>query len=516
MASCNLSYDGSTGVLQASASVSEVTRTGTQRKVRLSVFVKPIDYSGARTFGFSVNLNGDESYTNGSSIDGGGYTIYNDEFYVNLPYGSTSASIDFSFRATVVSPSSGNKTISGTITSISGLTVEQGDTTLSGAGNTQFGSACSVTWKSPSSSMYHKLRFSLGSWSDMTAPIHPGTTSTYTYTGYTIPLGVASQIPNAESATMTVTLYTYSNSNCTAQVGSASSVNFTVTVPANVKPWISSRSASIDNSENAVVNGWGIAVAGFTRLKVVASASGSYGSTISRFIIEGAYTETISAPSLSYVGAIIQSSGQKVLTITCVDSRGRRSDSVTTTPITFSSYFAPYVSQLTAEREKNNGAATGRVILKAIFGYDVVGGKNGGSAILYYRVSGNTSWSGGWAVTNNTAYIPNVTMDDAHSYTFKVVLTDSVGNAAEKTVFVSTASVLLDFKQGGDGLGVGKICENPGMEVNMDTTFYKGVKIGELTLEQFMQNIMRFLPSNMYGWSLPAYGQEGQIFFKKM
>ena len=93
MASCNLSYGGSTGVLQASASVSEVTRTGTQRKVRLSVFVKPIDYSGARTFGFSVNLNGDESYTNGSSIDGGGYTIYNDEFYVNLPYGSTSVTM---------------------------------------------------------------------------------------------------------------------------------------------------------------------------------------------------------------------------------------------------------------------------------------------------------------------------------------------------------------------------------------------------------------------------------------
>lgn len=516
MASCNLSYGGSTGVLQASASVSEVTRTGTQRKVRLSVFVKPIDYSGARTFGFNVNLNGAESYTNGSSIDGGGYTIYNDEFYVNLPYGSTSASISFSFSATVVSPSSGNKTISGTITSISGLTVEQGDTALSGAGNTQFGSACSVTWKSPSTSMYHKLRFSLGSWSYTTGAIHPGTTSSYTYTGYTIPLEAAMQIPNAESATMTVTLYTYSNSGCTTQVGSASSVNFTVTLPASVKPSISSYSASIDNSGNTVVAGWGIAVSGFTKLKVTASAFGSYGSTISRFIIEGTYTETISASSLNYTGSIIQSSGDKTLTITCVDSRGRRSNSVTTTPIKFSSYFAPYVSQLTAEREKNSGTATGRVILKAIFGYDVVGGKNGGSAILYYRVSGNTAWSGGWGIANNTAYIPSITMDDAHSYTFKIVLTDSVGNAAEKTVFVSTAAVLLDFKKDGDGLGVGKICENPGMEVNMDTTFYKGVKIGELTLEQFVQGVMKILPSSMFGSTLPTYGQEGQIFFKKM
>ena len=54
------------------------------------------------------------------------------------------------------------------------------------------------------------------------------------------------------------------------------------------------------------------------------------------------------------------------------------------------------------------------------------------------------------------------------------------------------------------------------MEVNMDTTFYKGVKIGELTLEQFVQGVMKILPSSMFGSTLPTYGQEGQIFFKKM
>ena len=83
-------------------------------------------------------------------------------------------------------------------------------------------------------------------------------------------------------------------------------------------------------------------------------------------------------------------------------------------------------------------------------------------------------------------------------------------------MFVSTAAVLLDFKEGGDGLGVGKICENPGMEVNMDAVFYKTVKIGELTLEQFIQSIMQILPPSMYGTSTPTNGVEGQIFFKKM
>lgn len=516
MASCNLSYSGSTGVLEASASVSEVTRTGTRRRIRLFVFVKPIDYSGGRQFGFSANLNGSESYSNGATIDGSGYTIFNDEFYVDLPYGSSSASISFSFSATVVSPSSGNKTINGTISKISGLTVEEGSTAISGASSTQFGSACNVTWKPSSSSMYYKLRFSLGSWSYTTDAIHPGSTSLYTYTGYTIPLTAANQIPNAESATMTVTLYTYSNSACTSQVGATSSLSFTVTLPNDVKPSLSSCLASIDNSANEVVADWGVAVAGFTSLNITANASGAYGSTISRFVIEGTYSETISSATLNYTGAVIQSSGEKAVTITCIDSRGRRSDSVSTNSIMFSAYSAPTISSFTAEREKSNGVATGAVTLKAIFNYDSVGGKNTASALLHCKQSGSDAWNGGWSISSNVAYTPNITLTDDHSYTFRIVVTDAVGNSVEKTVFVSTAAVLLDFKEGGDGLGIGKICENPGMEVNMDAVFYKTVKIGELTLEQFIQSIMQILPPSMYGTSTPTNGVEGQIFFKKM
>lgn len=516
MASCSITQSGATTVLQASASVSEVTRTGTRRKCRLTVFVQPIDYGGARQFGFEAILNGDRSAGDGTSIDSGGYTIYNNEFYVDLPYGQSSVSIDFHYTATVISPSAGAKTISGSISTINGLTVEQGDTALSSAGNTQFGSACSVTWKPSSSSMYHKLRFALGAWSYTTSAIYPGSTSTYTYTGYTIPLTAANQIPNAESATMTVTLYTYSNSACTSQVGSASSLNFTVTLPASVKPSLSSCLAAVDNSANSVVAGWGIAVAGFTKLKITASASGAYGSTISRFVIEGAYTETISAATLNYTGGVIQSAGTKTVTVSCIDSRGRRSEAVTSNGVVFSAYSAPSISAFTAEREKNGTVATGRVSLKVIFSHNSVGGKNGASALLYYRQSGSTAWNGGWAVINNTAYTPDIIMTDEHSYTFRIVVRDSVGNTVEKTVFVSTAAVLLDFKEGGDGLGIGKICENPGMEVNMDATFYKGVKIGELTIEQLIQAVMKVLPSSMYGTTIPTNGVEGQIFFKKM
>lgn len=513
MASHNLSYSGSTSVLEASASVTEKTTTGTTRTLHLTIFVKPIDYSGARSFGYNVTCAGQNSYASSVSLDGSGMTIFSKDITVNVPYGQTSASIDCTFSATVVSPSAGNKSISGKITKVTGLTLRQGDTALTGASNVYFGSACSVTWKPSASYMYNKLKFTLGSWSYTTGLFCPNTTSSYTYTGYTIPYEAAKQIPNATSATMTVTLYTYENSSGTSQVGSASSRSFTVTLPTSVKPSISSYNAVIDNSSNSAVSTWGIAVAGFTKLRITASASGIYGSTISRFRIEGVYDEVISKSSLDYTGKIIQSSGSKTVRIICVDSRGRESASVTTSAITFSSYTAPSISQFTAERN-----ASGYACLKTIFTYDGVGGKNSATATLYYRRSGsNAAWTRYGTMSNNTTLTTNILLSDEASYNFKVILADAPGSSAEKIAFLSTAKVLLDFKKDGDGLGIGKICENPGMEVSMDATFFGGFKIGELTLDQYIQSIMKILPKDMYGSGDPPTGATvGQIYFKKL
>lgn len=522
MASTNFSYSGSTGVLEASASISEVTTTGTSRTLRLRVFVQPIDYSGARTFGWNASCGDQSSSGNGSSIDGSGKTIFDKNITVNVPYGSTTASIDFSFSCTVVSPSAGNKSISGTITRVSGLTLQQGSTSISSATNTSFGSACSVTWTPSSSSNYNKLKFTLGTWSYTTGLFCPNRTTAYTYNSYTIPYEAAAQIPNADTATMTVTLYTYSNSSGTSQIGSASSMDFTVTLPVSVVPSITSSSATIDNSENAAVAQWGIAVAGFTKLRVTAAASGSYGSTISRFIISGVYEEVVNASSLDYTGRVIQSSGDKTVSIVAIDSRGRRSASVTTTAVSFASYTSPTISQLTAERRlvTTSGVEHGYASLKAIFAFDIVGGKNTASAKLYYRRSGTTgAWiEYGTQMTNNVTLNTNIELSDEASFNFKLVLTDSVGSSIEKVAFLSTAKVLLDFKKDGDGLGIGKICEAPGLEVSMDATFFGEVNIGEISLSTFIQNIMRYLPSDMFGDGEPsaAGAKEGQWYFRKL
>ena len=45
------------------------------------------------------------------------------------------------------------------------------------------------------------------------------------------------------------------------------------------------------------------------------------------------------------------------------------------------------------------------------------------------------------------------------SYNFKVVVTDTLLSRIQEERFISTIKVLLDFRAGGKGLGIGKIAE---------------------------------------------------------
>lgn len=345
---------------------------------------------------------------------------------------------------------------------------------ISSAGNVTLGNACSIKWTPASTSFYYKIKFVLGSWNYTTSAIHPNTTSAYTYSSYTIPLTVANQLPSATSGNMTAYLYTYSNSACSTQIGSTANKAFIVTVPSSVIPTISSVSATLDNSVNSVIAGWGIAVAGYTKVKVVASASGSYSSTISSFTISGSYSTTQNGTSLSYTGAAITSSGSKTFTVVAKDSRGRSSASKTTSAITFYAYSKPTVSSITAERSSTDAK---KVIVKANWSYASVNSNNSVTVNLQYKKSSSSSWTTYGSIAKNTSVTLTTDFDETSSYNFRITITDALGNKAQDEAFVSTISVLLDFRAGGKGLGVGKIAESDAMEVALKSIFIGDVKI---------------------------------------
>lgn len=338
------------------------------------------------------------------------------------------------------------------------------------ATNKTLGNACSIVWTPASSSFTYKLKFSLGSWSYTTGTISPATTSAYTYTGYTLPLTVANQLPNATTGTMTAYLYTYSGST---QIGSTASKTFTVTVPSTIIPTISSVTATMVNS-NSVISGWGVAVAGYTKVKVEAAASGSYSSTISSFTISGSYSTTQNGTSLSYTGATISSSGSKTFTVVAKDSRGRSSASKSATAITFYAYSKPTVSSFTVSRSSSNAK---QVVAKANWTYSSVNGNNSVTATLYYKKSSNTSWTKYGTLSKNTSTTLTTEFEETSSYNFKVVVTDALSNSAQEEGFVSTIEVTMDFRAGGKGVGIGKIAESDNLEIAFDTIFMGNVYI---------------------------------------
>lgn len=367
------------------------------------------------------------------------------------------------------------------------LTTIPRSSSISSADNITLGNACSVKWTPAASSFKYKVKFTLGDYdSGWTSFISPNTTSSYTYTGFTIPLSVANKLPNATSGTMTVYLASYNSGG--TQIGSNASKTFTVTVPSSVIPTLGTVTATIDNSANSTINGWGVAVAGYTKVRVSASASGSYGSTISSFTISGGYSTTQTGSSLDYTGGVISSSGSVSFSVTAKDSRGRVS-SASSSSVTFYEYTKPQVTSFVAQR----GSTSTSMDIKANWSFSSIGGNNSATAKLYYKKSTSSSWTQYGTISKNT--LVSITgFDEASSYNFKVTVTDALSSSASEETFVSTIGVLLDFRAGGRGLGVGKIAESNAMEVALDSVFIGNVyiKVGasNISLKNYIKGVM--------------------------
>lgn len=378
-----------------------------------------------------------------------------------------------------------NKSGSGTFT----LNTIARASNISSASNVILGNACSVKWTPVASGFRYYLKFVLGNWSYETAWIYPNRTSAYTYTGYTIPLTVANQLPKATTGTMTVYLYTYNGST---KIGSTASKTFTVTVPSSVVPTLGTVSATIVNS-NTVINGWGVAVAGYTKIKIAATASGSYSSTISSFTISGGYSTTQNGTSLSYTGGIINSSGSKTFTVSAKDTRSRSSASKTTNAITFYSYSKPMISSFTATRSDKDAK---KVIVKGNWTYASVNGHNSATATLQYKRSTASNWTNYGTISKNTNVTLTTDFEEIYSYNFRLVVKDALNQSTQEETFVSTISVLLDFKAGGKGLGIGKIAESDedAMEIALTSIFIGNIKIrvgsSDILLKDYIKKVM--------------------------
>lgn len=285
----------------------------------------------------------------------------------------------------------------------------------------------------------------------------------------TIPMETLNEIPNATKGQGNIRVVTYNGST---EVGQ-SAVTFYINAPTSVVPSFSS--LAIERVDNTVPTSWGVYVQGKSKAKLtINGATGSYGSTISKYNISG---DSYSTTSSSFTTGVLNSSGTVTFTGTITDSRGRTVKKTTNCSVV--AYSAPAITAFTATRCNSSGTANDEgsyVKVKPVYTYSTVSGKNTLTAKVEYKLNTASSWTNGATLTasGTEVIVGGGNISPNSSYDIRLVIQDAF-ETVTKTIAIPTASTTLDFRQGGNGIAIGKVSEKNGLEVEWESYFNKNI-----------------------------------------
>lgn len=286
-----------------------------------------------------------------------------------------------------------------------------------------------------------------------------------------IPLEVLKQIPNATTGIGSVYCDTY---NGGAKIGTAGQ-RITITAPSNIVPTYSSLNAT--RVDNVVPSAWGVYVKGKSKVTLeIVGAAGTYGSTISKYSITG---DGQSATASKYTTGVLNNSGTVTFTGVVTDSRGRTATK--TANISVVDYSSPKITDFLVQRCNSGGTLTDEgtyVKVTPKWSYSSVNSKNTFSAKVDYKTKAATTWSTAITVTTSgSSYIIGDGGISANtSYDIRLTIQDAF-ETVTKTITIPTAKTTLDFRNGGNGIAVGKVAESDGFEVDWNSKFNKQVDV---------------------------------------
>ena len=335
------------------------------------------------------------------------------------------------------------------------------------------GAAVTISLPRASSSFTHKLwyRPSGGAW----VVIANDVTTSYVWT---VP-DLATSIPNATSLKIEVDVETFSGST---KIGEKS-VYMTATVPTSVVPAISS--VAVSEATSGLAAKFGAFVQGKSALKVIVTASGAKGSTITKY---ETVIQSVLYKGASFTSGIITDSGTVSIATAVTDSRGRTAK--LTKNVTVLPYSPPAINAFAAWRITSSGAASddgNRVAVKMNYAVASVGGKNDRTYRLKYKKSGDESFTQFASGTASTEYddaqnftsAPDVSVD--YAYVIRLEIADYFQTVAHE-IQLPTAFTIMDFNSSGRGMAIGKVSEKDALEVAMDAEFTGNVTVNSKTL----------------------------------
>ncbi|MGG6739234.1 UNVERIFIED_CONTAM: DUF859 family phage minor structural protein [Streptococcus suis] len=360
-------------------------------------------------------------------------------------------------------------TVSGNI----GLATIPRSSSLS-VGSGVIGSSLAITINRQNNSFTHTLRYAWGSKSGTIASNVGASHS------WIIPNDFANDIPNATSGTGTLYVDTYSGNTKTG----TQQINFTASVPANIKPTFSGVTLTDANSVARSL------LSGNNFLQIISDiqvsfngASGSYDSSITGYRAEIVNRNQVTTSNGGRLG-MMNFSGSATIRASVVDSRGRWSDTRDIT-INVIEYFAPILS-FTALRTRETPNIV-QIVRNAKIAPMTLSGSQKNIMTLSFKVAplGSTSYtadngsaSGSWTTQHtlsNSAANMAGNYPANKSFTIIGTLSDKF-TSVEFSATVATESVVMSYDKDGR-VGVGKIVENgPAGSLDVAGNIYAGGK----------------------------------------
>ena len=409
---------------------------------------------GSRTN--SCTVNGEEkSFTSSSISTDGNETIKLGTTTHKVTHNSdgtktVTASTTFNMKATIQGTYKGSITATGTMV----LDDIPRGSVLGTISNFTLGNAINIPITKYSSSFTDTLVISLAGTTIKTiSDISNGDDVSFTTAELTKIYGL---LPSATTGSFTFKLTTKSG---TTSIGT-SSKTATGTIPASVKPTISSVTISEGNT-SVVPSSWGVYVQNKSKLKFVVSAAAGSGSSVSsvKTTINGStYTGSTITTNLMNV------SGSLTATITVTDKRNRSTS--TTKTITIVEYDIPYITSLTAIRCDSEGNALdngtyAKVTLVA--GVYSVGGKNTATySIKYKKTTDDEYQTYTFDVTSSTINSSVILSGIETNSTYNIMgaITDYFTTLNENmNPPLMSVFRTMNFLAGGRGGAVGKMAE---------------------------------------------------------
>ena len=303
---------------------------------------------------------------------------------------------------------------------------------------------------------------------------------------------MADEIPDSVSGICTITCATYSADKL---IGTKN-VTITVKVPADVVPTLS---LAVSEAVDDVATKLGVYVKGLSKLKIVATGAGVYGSKVVAYAIKA---NNATYTTRQVTTDILSSAGQMDVTAQITDSRGRINTKTTT--ITVSDYTKPAVSAFRIDR--TTGANATAYIKASVT--DLKG--NTPNYTLEYKKTSEDAYKA-YIVSDTAASIEkSVTLTDVspdYHYNFKLTVSDQF-NSTTVLYDIGTEFTLIDFNASGKGMAIGKVSENPeALEIALPLKF-DGTTLVDLIypVGSIYMSVNNTNPSTLFGGTWTAWG----------